>query len=126
KHCSVFQALQDEEFRSTITKRAAEAIDGFTQFLDAWETKLNMPLTNQAEVLRAFIKETGYLEDLKRSCKTPEEGLKRENKVSEMIKWFEEDASSRGKGLREFLDDMMLRQEKEDEEDDDAAKGVTL
>src|SRR5205085_6088075 len=111
KHCSVFVALQDEEFRGSITKRAAESIDKFTTFLDEWETKLNQPLVNQAEILRAFIKETGYLEDLKRSCKTPEEGLKRENKVSEMIKWFEDDASKHNKGLRDFVDDMMLRQE---------------
>ncbi len=126
KHCSVFVALQDGEFRSEITKRAAEAIDTFTAFLDSWETKLNMPLSKQGEVLRAFMKETGYVEDLKRSCKTPEEGLKRESKVSEMIKWFEQDAESRGKGLRDFLDDMLLRQEKDEEEDDTKDSGVTL
>lgn len=126
KRCSVFAALQDHEFRSSITKRAADAIGAFTTFLDTWETKLNTPLSDQAAVLRAFIKETGYLEDLKRSCKTPDEGLKRESKVLEMIRWFEDDASSKGKGLRDFLDDMMLRQEKEDEEDESKGDGVTL
>ncbi len=126
KRCSVFEALQDGAFRSTITKRAAEAIDTFTTFLDTWETKLNTPLADQAKVLRDFIKETGYLEDLKRSCKTPEEGLKRENKVSEMIRWFDEDAARNGKSLRDFLDDMMLRQEKEDDADDEKNTGVTL
>ncbi len=126
KQCSVFAALQDEEFRSSITKRASESIETFTTFLDAWETKLNQPLVNQAEILRAFIKETGYLEDLKRSCKTPEEGLKRESKVSEIIKWFEQDCSAKGKDLREFLDDMMLRQEKDEEDDDSKRSGVTL
>ncbi len=126
RRCSVFAALQDAEFRGSITKRAADAIGAFTTFLDGWETRLNMPLANQAAVLRAFIKETGYVEDLKRSCKTPEEGLKRESKVSEMMRWFEEDAGRNDKGLRGFIDDMMLRQEKEDEEDDARGSGVTL
>jgi superfamily I DNA/RNA helicase len=126
RRCSVFAALQDAEFRGGITKRAADAIGAFTTFLDGWETRLNMPLANQAAVLRAFIKETGYVEDLKRSCKTPEEGLKRESKVSEMMRWFEEDAGRNDKGLRGFIDDMMLRQEKEDEEDDARGSGVTL
>ena len=125
KRCSVFAALQDGEFRSGLSKRAAEAIAAFTGFLDAWETKLNTPLSKQAEVLRAFIGETGYLADLKRSCKTQDEGLKRENKVVEMIRWFEDDEEAKGKSLRDFLDDMMLREEKEEDEESKGS-GVTL
>ena len=125
QRCSVFAALQDGEFRSGLSKRAAEAIAAFTGFLDAWETKLNTPLSKQAEVLRAFIGETGYLADLKRSCKTQDEGLKRENKVVEMIRWFEDDEEAKGKSLRDFLDDMMLREEKEEDEESKGS-GVTL
>ena len=125
KRCSVFAALQDAEFRSSITKRAGDAIAAFTGFLDTWETKLNTPLSDQAAVLRAFVHETKYLEDLRRSCKTPEEGLKRESKVTEMIRWFADDAASRGTGLRDFLDAMMLREEKEEDEESKGS-GVTL
>jgi len=124
--CSIFAALQDGEFRESITKRASDSIDTFTLFLDEWETKLNTPLSNQAEVLRSFIKETGYLEDLRRSCKTQEEGLKRESKVTEMIRWFEQDEGRNDKGLRGFIDDMMLRQEKEEDDDESKGSGVTL
>jgi superfamily I DNA/RNA helicase len=126
KRCSVFAALQDGEFRSGITKRATDAINTFTTFLDAWETKLNTPLADQGKVLKEFLKETGYIADLKRSCKTPEEGIKREMKVLEMIRWFDEDAARNGKSLRDFLDDMLLRQEKEDDDDDEKNTGVTL
>lgn len=125
QRCSVFAALRDPAFRTEITKRAADAIDAFTSFLDAWETRLNTPLADQAALLKAFIKDTGYLEDLKRTCKTPEEALKREGKVVEMIRWFVEDTGRTDKGLRGFLDDMMLRQEK-DEDEDDKKVGVTL
>ncbi len=125
QRCSVFAALQHAEFRAEITPRATAAIDRFTEFLDLWETKLNTPLSNQAAVLKAFIHETGYLEDMKRACKTPEEALKRESKVVEMIRWFDEDTGRTETGLRGFLDDMMLRQEKDDD-DDKKASGVTL
>jgi superfamily I DNA/RNA helicase len=124
--CSVFEALRDAAFRSEITTRQTEAIDKFVTFLDAFETKLHEPLVNQAVVLKEFFKETGYLEDLKRTCKTPDEALKRESKVTEMIRWFEEDEGRAGKGLQSFLDDMMLRQEKEEDDDDAKGSGVTL
>jgi len=52
--------------------------------------------------------------------------LLRENKVTEMIRWFEDDAAAKGKGLRDFLDDMMLRQEKEEDKDGMDDPGVTL
>ncbi len=126
KQSSVFAALQDPEFRGSISKRASDAIEAFISLLDTWETKLHEPLANQAAVLRAFILETGYLEDLKRTCKTPEEGLKREHKVNEMMRWFEEDEGRNAKGLRGFLDDMMLRQEKEEDEEKEGGQGVTL
>ncbi len=126
KQCSIFAALQDAEFRASISKRACDSIDAFVSLLDSWETKLHEPLVNQATVLRAFIQETGYLEDLKRTCKTPDEGLKRENKVNEMMRWFEEDEGRNAKGLRDFLDDMMLRQDKEKEDDKEGGQGVTL
>jgi superfamily I DNA/RNA helicase len=126
KRCSVFVALQSEEFRGEITKRQAGCIDAFTAFLDRYETRLHEPLANEPAVLRDFIKETGYLEDLRRSCKTPDEALKREGKVNEMIRWFEEDAGRSDKGLRGFLDDMMLRQEQEEDDAEEKGSGVTL
>ncbi|MDB6171284.1 MAG: UvrD/REP helicase [Chthoniobacteraceae bacterium] len=126
KGCSVFAILSDPEFRGSISKRATGAVDAFIELLDSFETKLHEPLADQAAVVRAFIQETGYLEDLHRTCKTPEEGLKRQSKVLEMIRWFEENQKKSDKGLRGFLDDMMLRQEKQEEEKKEGGDGVTL
>ena len=123
---SVFAALQNPEFRGSISKRAQEAIDAFVGLLDGFETKLHEPLANQPAVLREFIGETGYLEELKRTCKTPEEAIKRESKVLEMIRWFDENQARSDKGLRGFLDDMMLRQEQQEDEQKEAGQGVTL
>src|SRR5205823_7404175 len=86
----------------------------------------NEPLTNPVEILRELIRETGYAEELRRTCKTPEEALGRENNLSEMLKSFEEYEGRSSEGLRGFLDEVMLRQEREEDKDDDKQDGVTL
>ena len=124
--CSVFTALQSSEFQSELATRTRTSIETFVAMMDRYETRLNTPLTDHATVLRELIKETGYLEDLRRTCKTPAESDGRETNVNEMIKSFEEYQSRSTEGLRGFLDEMSLRQEREDEEDDLKGPGVTL
>jgi DNA helicase II / ATP-dependent DNA helicase PcrA len=124
--CGVFAALRHEEFRATLLKRAVEAIDRFSDLLDRFETKLNTPLSDHAAVLREMMKETGYLEDLRRTCKTPEEALSRETNLHDLLKSFEDYQGRSTEGLRGFLDEMSLRQDREDEEDDARGAGVTL
>lgn len=126
KQISVFTALRDEEFRSTLPTRALQSIDAFTELLDNYETRLNQPLSDQCAVLRDLIAKVGYLEDLRRSCKTPEEALGRENNVVEMMKSFEEYQGRSTEGLRGFIDEMMLRNEREDDDDEMKGNGVTL
>jgi superfamily I DNA/RNA helicase len=95
--------------------------------VDRYETRLNQPLADQPAILRELVEETGYLEDLRRSCKTPEEALSRETNVREMLKSFEEYGATSSEGLRGFLDEMLLRQEREEEDEDDSkGSGVTL
>jgi superfamily I DNA/RNA helicase len=124
--CSVFAALQAPDFREELAARTLANVDAFVGLMDGYETRLNTPLTDHAAVLRELIKEVGYLEDLRRTCKTPDESLNRENNVNEMIKSFEEYQTRSSEGLRGFLDEMSLRQEREDEEDDLKGPGVTL
>jgi superfamily I DNA/RNA helicase len=126
QNCSVFEALKLPMFRSALTSRAAASIDGFLDLLDRYETRLNEPLANQGEIVRELVKEVGYLEELRRTCKTPEEALKRETNVQEMLRSIEEHQSRSTEGLRGFLDEMMLRQEREEDEDELKGNGVTL
>jgi DNA helicase II / ATP-dependent DNA helicase PcrA len=125
KKCSVFQAMRDEEFLATLRQQTQTAIAKFSTFLDDYETKLHEPLANEPAILRALIKESGYLGELQRTCKTPEEWLDRERNVSELIAGFERFESRSDKGMQGWLDEMMLRQEDEDDKEEDAA-GVTL
>ena len=124
--CSVFAALRSEEFRATLMKRAVEAIDRFSELLDRFETKLNTPLSDQAAVLKEMMVETGYLEELRRSCKTAEEALGRETNLHDLLKSFEDYQGRSTEGLRGFLDEMSLRQEREEDGDKERGAGVTL
>ena len=124
--CSIWNALQDPSFRSGLSPRGRTAVELFTGLLDRYETRLNQPLANQPEILRELVDEVGYLADLRRTCKTPEEGLSRENNVREMLKSFEEFGTRSSEGLRGFLDEMMLRQEREEEDEDGKGTGVWL
>jgi DNA helicase-2/ATP-dependent DNA helicase PcrA len=125
--CSVWEALKDERYQAELAGRATTAVRQFVEFVDRYETRLNQPLADQPAILRELVEETGYLEDLRRSCKTPEEALSRETNVREMLKSFEEYGATSTEGLRGFLDEMLLRQEREEEDDDEAkGTGVTL
>ena len=123
--CSVFETLRSEEFLATFTKKTAGAIRDFAALLDRYETRILEPAADFANIVNAMVEEIGYLEDLKRSCKTPEEALSRESNVREMLNALADYQERKDGGLQGFLDDLALDQKKE-EEDDDQAKGVTL
>ena len=125
KRCSVFAALRDPEFHAELTTRAAAAIGAFAELLDGFETRLNQPLADHAAILRELIAKVGYVDDLRRTCKTPEESLGRENNVNEMMKSFDVYQARSSDGLRGFLDEMLLRVERE-EDDEGEGSGVTL
>ncbi|MHA3770683.1 ATP-dependent helicase [Verrucomicrobiota bacterium sgz303538] len=124
--CSVFEALSLPQFRDTLTTRTKASVDAFLDLVDKYETKLHEPLANHAQIVRELINEVEYFDELKRTCKTPEEALKRETNIQEMLRSIEEHQKRSDEGLRGFLDEMMLRQEREEEKDELKGDGVTL
>ena len=124
RDCSLFAALQLPELRGFITTRAANAIGEFVARLDHWETQLNTPLVDQCAVLRSIIEESGYYDDLRRSCKTADEALARETNVREIIEGLSRFQEHSTDGLRGYLDSLALRQEKEEEKEQ--GSGVML
>jgi superfamily I DNA/RNA helicase len=125
KRCSVFKIMRDDEFLAELPTRARGAVEKFTEFLDEMELKMNEPLANQPSVLRTLLAESGYLTELQRTCKTPEEWMNREQGVNDVLNSFEQYEGRSDKGLRGFLDEMLLRHEREEEKEDDGL-GVTL
>jgi len=124
--CSLFQTLQMAEFQNTLPSRAAASIRTFAEQLDGWETKLHEPLANQATIFRKIIDESGYYEDLRRSCKTPDEALKRESSIRDIMEGLERYQGNSDGGLRGYLDAMALRQEEQEDEDKEKSAGVML
>jgi DNA helicase II / ATP-dependent DNA helicase PcrA len=124
RRCSLFQVLQSPEFRETITARTAAAISEFVSLLDGFETRVSEPLADFSSILSELIRETGYLEDLKRSCRTPEEVLSRETNVQEMLNGVAQYQKRSTEGLQGYIDEMTLDRDREEEKED--GRGVTL
>jgi superfamily I DNA/RNA helicase len=124
--CSILAALQHDALRRELRQRQCDAINAFVALLDRSEARLHQPLTNAADILRELIGEIGYLDELRRTCKSPEEALKRENSVQELLRWLDEYQSRSQKGLQGFLDEMLLRQEREEESETENLDAVTL
>jgi superfamily I DNA/RNA helicase len=127
--CSIWKIIQDHDFLSGLSQRARSALGSFVEMMDQAESRMLEPLADQPKVLAEWVESVGYYEEIKRSCKTMEEAQGRETNVRELISGFTQEFEKKDRkgayGLREFLDDMMLRQEADDEEDEDRG-GVTL
>ena len=124
---SVWAALQHPDFQRELPTRSIKAVAAFVELFESFESRLNQPLADQPKLLRELVEEVGYLEDLRRSCKTPEEGLSRETNVRDLLQSFEQYGAKSTEGLRGFLDEMMLRQEREEEDEGETkGSGVTL
>ena len=123
-NCSLHAELTSPEFLSYVTKRAAESIRTFTDTLDATRIRISIPGADTAQIITELLVECGYFDDLKRSCKTVEEGDKREINVRELLASLSEHQKRSRKGLQGFLDEVSLDRDREEKED--SQKGVTL
>jgi superfamily I DNA/RNA helicase len=126
RKCSVWQALQEDEFLGELAARTVGKIAEFVALIDRYETRLNEPLSDQHALAEELIKEINYLEELKRTCKTAEEQMNREEAIRQIMQDFANFLGRSVHGLQGFLDEVMLDQNREDDEDIDKKKGVLL
>ncbi|MDD5200731.1 MAG: UvrD-helicase domain-containing protein, partial [Terrimicrobiaceae bacterium] len=77
-HRSLHAELTSPEFLGYVTKRAADSIRSFADSLGAARIRIATPGADSAHVIGELLADCGYIDDLKRSCKTIEEGDKRE------------------------------------------------
>ncbi|HEY5741475.1 MAG TPA: UvrD-helicase domain-containing protein [Terrimicrobiaceae bacterium] len=122
---SLFEALRHPSFLEASTRKAAGAIQAFVDDIEAARIRVLTPGTDCAHLLSTMLEECGYLDDLKRSCKTPDESLNREENVKEMLRALKEYQSRTRHGLQGFLDEVSLDRERE-QDSEQAARGVTL
>jgi DNA helicase-2/ATP-dependent DNA helicase PcrA len=126
--CSLWKALRSPELMADFSNRTVTSVKAFTELIDEYETKLCTPLVNPASVVSELIKEVDYAAELRRSCKSAEEANARESNMHDMLRDFAQFNERSTKGLRGFLDEIVLDQEREEEKQEDIEKkrGVTL
>jgi len=122
---SLFETLTAPEFSEQVSRKTAGAISRFAEELAATRIRLLTPGADASGIVSAFLTESGYFDDLKRSCKTPQEELNRESGAKEVLHTLAEHQKRSRSGLQGFLDEMTLDRERDEEKKDDA-KGVTL
>ncbi|HVF72301.1 MAG TPA: UvrD-helicase domain-containing protein [Chthoniobacterales bacterium] len=125
---SVWQALQSDEVRGDLSAKTATNVARFVQLVDDCQTSLSQPLADAPGLIRKLLDEVSYAADLRRNCKSPDEADIRAGNVTDVLRDFEQFTRRSTKGLRGFLDEVVLDQEREEEkeEDIDKKRGVTL
>ncbi len=122
---SLLDALRHPDFLETCSTKATAALKGFVEGMDVARIRIATPGTDPATIISSLLEECGYMDDLKRSCKTPAESLNREENVKEMLRALSEHSKRSRDGLRGFLDEVSLDREREEDKKDNAL-GVTL
>jgi superfamily I DNA/RNA helicase len=122
---SIFATLQSPGFQELLSARARTAVHAFIELIDRYETQIHQPLVELASTATALLEEIRYSEELRRSCKTPEEALNREENVRELVRTLADYQRRSTEGLSGFLAEVALDQEREEETDTDK-DGVTL
>jgi DNA helicase II / ATP-dependent DNA helicase PcrA len=122
---SLFQALRHDDHLATCTRKTAEAILTFVDEIEAARVRIQTPGVDCAQVLSTILDGCGYLSDLKRSCRSSEESLSREENVKEMLRALADHQKRTRQGLQSFLDEISLDRERA-EDPKEAADGVTL
>jgi len=122
---SLFQILQQPTAYNDFSTKTQEAI---RNFLEEWETlriRLQTPGHDPGSLLGELLREIGYYDDLRKSCKKEEEADAREGNVRELLQSLTDYCQrNRREGVQGFLDSMLLQREKEEEEE--MSDGVTL
>ncbi|MFZ0503931.1 MAG: UvrD-helicase domain-containing protein [Chthoniobacterales bacterium] len=122
---SVYETLRSPAFLDLLSSRTKAAVEKFSELLDRYETELLQPLANLSAVVDKLLWEIDYSGELRRSCKTPDEVLNREENVRELVRTLGDFQSRSTDGLTGFLAEVTLDQDREEKSENDH-DGVTL
>jgi DNA helicase II / ATP-dependent DNA helicase PcrA len=122
---SIFATLQSPGFQELLSAKTRTAVHAFIELIDRYETQIHQPLVDLASIATALLEEIRYSDELRRSCKTPEEALNREENVRELVRTLADYQRRSTEGLSGFLAEVALDQDREQETDTDK-DGVTL
>ena len=121
---SLFDEMTSPEFGEYVTTRARNKVREFAETIQVARIELETPGEDAAAIIQKLLDESGYFDDLRRSCKTPTEADKRESNVREFLISLQEFQKRSREGLRGFLDEVSLDRDRQEKEED--SRGVTL
>lgn len=121
---SVWQALCDPFFNTTLGSKTASAIDAFVALISSAKNKIDIAKENPADVLSELLKEIDYLPWIERGCKNDSERQQRGESINSILESLRQHIA-KGKKLQSFLDDTALASDREDD-DLEKKKGATL
>lgn len=124
KNQSVWQALCDPFFTTTIGTKTRNCIETFVALISSAKNRIELSHEDPADVLSGLLKEIDYLPWIERGCKNDAERQQRGESIASIIDSLRQHIA-KGKKLQTFLDDSALASDREDE-DIDKKKGATL
>lgn len=127
KHHSVWVALCDPDWQRQVPEKSRVAVRGFVDLITRYHGSASTPGTMIGQMTEMLVKEIDYLAWIKKGAKTPEDTVRWETGVNEMLKTVHAyDEKNRADGLGGYLDEICLDDEREDKEDIEKKKGVCL
>ena len=123
----IWRTIQSGEFLGTISRKAHDAVTGFTTLIREWQDKLSGSFPDIATFTTALLKEVDYIPWLKRQCKNPEEQAQREMAIFELYQSMQDRHVRTEPDLIDFLASVGLEDDREsDAEQLEKKKGVSL
>jgi len=118
--------MNDPVWLDSSSSRTRSAVRRFTEDWGSYRIQLMTPGADASAILRSVLDECGYIEDLRKSCKTEEEAENRHENIRELLNALAGYCQRHPReGARGFLDGLMLEQEREEEKEEERS-GVTL
>jgi DNA helicase-2/ATP-dependent DNA helicase PcrA len=111
----LFETFRDRHLLNLLGKRSCTAVEKFTDLLDQFETKAHEPLVDLASLVQSLVSEIGYNAEIRRTSKTPEESLSREENVRELIRALREYQERSSEGLAGFLAETAIDDQREED-----------
>ncbi len=121
---SVFQALCDPNFTSTLGTKTRNCIEDFVALIAGAKNRIDVAKENAADVLNELLKEMEYLQWIERGCKSDSERQQRGESINSLIESLRQHIG-KGKQLQSFIDDSALASDRQDD-DIEKKQGATL
>lgn len=122
-HESVWQALCDPNFTTTLGAKARASVEAFVTMIAGAKNRVDIAGEDPADVLVSMLGEMEYMPWLSRACKTEQEVQARQEGVGGLIQSLRAHLEKK-KSLQAFLDDSALASDRED--DLEKKQGATL